>query len=198
MNHMNNMKTMIVVALLAAAALTACGGTSTASTAAPAPAQTPVPAPAPAPAPAPVNPDLVTSVTPATYAVGTVEKGAWDVLIAERQACGFGLLQQDTRLDVASANHARYLTALSVSTGVHQIGHFEDPSKPNFTGVYPWDRAIAQGFPSNQIDEILDSKGAIHASTSADQFLMAEAPLRCAECRLVTCQNCRRSKEQAS
>ena len=176
---MHNKKcSFVVVALFAAVALTACGGgggTSTASTAAPAPAPTPVPAPAPAPAPAPVNPDLVTSVTPATYAAGTVEKGAWDVLMAERAACGFGLLQQDSRLDVASHAHAKYLADLSISTGTFVVGHYEDATKPGFTGVYAWDRAIAQGWPNNQVGENVFAQQAFHASTSGDQIPMSEA-----------------------
>ena len=55
------------------------------------------------------NPDLATSVTPPTYPVGTTEKGAWDLMMCQRATCGFGLLQQDSRLDVASYAHAHYM-----------------------------------------------------------------------------------------
>ena len=117
----------------------------------------------------------MTSVTPANYAAGTVEKGAWDVLMAERAACGFGLLQQDRQLDAASATHSKYLADLSVATGTYVVGHYEDATKPGFTGVYPWDRAIAQGWPNNQVAENVFDQQALHTSTTGDQIPMSEA-----------------------
>lgn len=163
-----------------ASTLAACGGgSSDSSTGAgavtpPAPAPGPAPTPSPAPAPA-TNPDLVLSVVAPTYAVGTVEKGAWSVLMDERAACGFGLVQQDTRLDVANAAHAKFLADLSIATKVSWGGHGEDSTKPGFTGVNALDRAIRQGFPvTASIDEIVSSDTALHGNASGDQFPLNE------------------------
>ena len=153
---------------LAVAGLAACGGGGgAAAPAAPSVAAAPSPAPVAAPAPTPVtNPDLTTSAS-ATYAAGSVEKGAWDVLQAERQACGFGLLQQDTRLDAANQGHANYLSRNSAEKGLFIYGHYQDKSFPYFTGVSPTDRMAASGFTFSGGDgrEILDATdGGIVAS----------------------------------
>lgn len=91
---------------------------------------------------------LVTQVVPSTYAAGTSTKGAWDVLISQRSACGFGLLQQDSRLDAAAASHARYLVENSISQRRWVVGHNEIKlGNEFFTGETPDDRVKAQGFP---------------------------------------------------
>ena len=95
--------------------------------------------------------------------------------MAERQACGFGLLQQDSRLDAASAAHAKYLTDLSISQSINWTGHGEDATKPGFTGAGPWDRALAAGFPNNRVAEILNALSTLHATSASDQFAMNEA-----------------------
>lgn len=161
-----------LVAAVAVAALTACGGGGgDSSSAPPAPAPTPAPAPAPgparAPAPAPaVNPDLVTSVTPPTYAAGTAEKGGWDLLMAQRSSCSFGLLQQDARLDVASAAHSNYLVQNSLRLEATVIGHFENPTYPFFAGNSPTDRTTAAGFSGN-VFEILDIRSTLSVNAGA-------------------------------
>ncbi|NUZ04811.1 hypothetical protein [Piscinibacter koreensis] len=96
------------------------------------------------------GPDLVTSVTPATYLQGSVERGAWDLLMAARSACGFGLVQQDTRLDTAAASHARYLAQNSIDRNAAALGPSEDPSWSYFTGATPTARGGAAGFPTGQ------------------------------------------------
>lgn len=103
-------------------------------------------APPPAPPVATVAPDLVTSVSAPTYAAGTAAKGAWDRLLAQRSACGFGLLEQDTRLDTAAYGHAHYMVQGSLDRNVHVAGHGEDSAKAYFVGETPNDRAIAAGF----------------------------------------------------
>lgn len=122
--------------------------------AAPAPAPAPAPAaPAPAPAadPAPELPaapppptsgdsTLVTSINAATYTAGSEELAAFAKLNAERQNCGFGLLQQSTPLDTAASGHANYLLRNN------KAGHFQDPSDPFFTGNNALDRANAAGY----------------------------------------------------
>lgn len=148
----------------------ACGGGGgSADPVAAAPTPTPAPPNSGSP-PAATNPDLVTVVQPATYAAGTAEKGAWDLLLSQRGACGFGLLNQDTRLDVASAAHANYLSQNTIDNpGTIFTGHFEDRTRPYFYGVAPWDRAAAAGFP--------DSVTEIFSQISRNYSTAAPAPI---------------------
>ena len=166
---------------VAASALTACGGGG-GSSPAPAPvAATPTPAPAPAPAPAVTNPDLVTSVTAPSYAVGSVEKGGWDLLMSQRQACGFGLIQQDTRLDVASAAHSHYLEQNSLDKLVTVVGHGEDSTWNYYTGGNPLDRVTHAGYPTanlglyGSVTEILTNYSAFVPNGQAAPLVMTEA-----------------------
>lgn len=176
------------VALAATLALAACGGGGSGSSAVGVMPPAPAPAPAP-PAPAPAtNPDLVTLVTPPTYAAGTVEKGAWAVLNRERQACGFGLLQQDSRLDAASAAHAFYLAQNSIDKLVILIGHGEDPTYAYFTGNSILDRAERAGYPTSAlglyggVSEILTNYYAVVPNGRAAPLVMNE-PTGAAEMR---------------
>lgn len=167
------------LAVLAAMALSiaACGGggsdTGTPPVASPAPAPS-VPNPPPPP-PAAVNPDLVTNVAPATYAANTVEKGAWDLLLSQRGACGFGLLNQDTRLDVAAAAHPYYLVKNTIDNpGTMYGGHFEDPATPYFYGVAPWDRARRAGFPDS-VAEIATTTLRTYSTANPSPLISDEA-----------------------
>lgn len=161
------------------AALAGCGGGSGSSfTAAPVAAS---PAPAPSPAPATTNPDLVTSVAPTTYAAGTVEKGAWDLLMSQRLSCGFGLIQQDTRLDVASAAHSHYLEQNSLDKLVTAVGHGEDSTWNYYTGGNPLDRVARAGYPTaslglyGSVTEILTTYFALVSNGRAAPLVMNEA-----------------------
>lgn len=164
--------------------LTACGGggedeSNSASAPAPLPPDALVlaPAPAPGPVPAPASPDLVTSTGPATYAMGTVERGAWNVWMAERAACGFGLLQQDSRLDAASAAHAGYLANQSLTLGRLLVSHDENSAQPGFTGRNGLERATAQGLSSRPValDEILSGEAFPRSAGAAERITMNEA-----------------------
>lgn len=170
----------LFAAFAAAALLSACGGGGSNAPAtsappppvsAPAPIEPPVTAPPPAPAPA--NPSLVTSVSSPTYAAGTVEKGAWAVLMHERAACGFGLVQQDTRIDAASQAHAYHLAKNSAERNVYYIGHFEDPNLPYFAGNSPADRLAASGFPitGSSSEENLDTATFSYVAGSRAPFV---------------------------
>lgn len=176
----------LALLVLLAAGLSACGGGGgEEEPAAPAPAAAPLPpealvlapAPAPGPVPAPANPDLVTVATPASYAAGSVERGAWNVWMTERATCGFGVLQQDSRLDAASAAHASYLSAYSVALGRLQVGHDEDAARPGFTGRNGLERATAQGLSTRPvaIDEILSGEALSRSPGTADRLLLNEA-----------------------
>jgi hypothetical protein len=75
-----------------------------------------------------------------TYGAGTEELAAYALLNNERSNCGFGLLAQNTKLDTAAAGHANYLLRNNYA------GHYQDSTKPFFTGVSPGDRATAAGY----------------------------------------------------
>lgn len=170
------------LAILAAMALSisACGGggsdASAPPVASPAPGPSvPNPPPPPPPPPAAVNPDLVINVAPATYAAGTVERGAWDVLLSQRGACGFGLLNQDTRLDVAAAAHPYYLVKNTIDNpGTLYSGHFEDAATPYFYGVAPWDRAKRAGFPDS-VAEIFTTTLRTYGTATPSPLISDEA-----------------------
>jgi len=124
-----------------------------------------------------VNQDMVTSVTPPTYPAGSVQKGAWDVLMTERQNCGFGLLQQDARLDAASSAHSYYLAQNSVDTKGFVGGHNENPADSYFTGTNGLERAVAKGISrvgGLSINEILDEQNVVR-SRDNEYFPTSEA-----------------------
>jgi uncharacterized protein YkwD len=120
-----------------AATLVACGGGGGGS----APATPTTPTIATAPVFATTVP-IVTSVPASTYAPGSEEKAAFDLLNAERAACGFGLLAQNTALDNAARGHADWLLTNNYT------GHYQAAGTPGFTGVSPEDRIIASGYSS--------------------------------------------------
>ncbi len=123
----------------------------------------------------PTTPDLVTSVSAPTYAAGSVERGGWSVLMAERGACGFGLLQQDTRLDAASLAHANYLVSQSAVNGGPASGHGEQAGTAGYTGGNALTRAVAQGFPTAPIDEIITAEYTVRPTAQGAAFAFDEA-----------------------
>ena len=121
--------------------LTACGGgggggsTTVADAAAIAASTAPAVPAAPAAASPPV-PALVAS----SYAAGSEERDAFNLLNFERSQCGFGTLTQSLQLDAAARAHADYQILNSV------VSHTETVARPGFTGVFPSDRVVAQGY----------------------------------------------------
>lgn len=106
-------------------------------------------------APTSVLPTITLPIPASTYPVGSAELAGYTVLQQARALCDFRVLRQDTRLDDASRNHARYLTSVSIASGTHVLSHYEDiASNPYYTGYYPWDRTWAAGY-GDQVAEIL-------------------------------------------
>jgi hypothetical protein len=156
-----NRKELNVVAALLAAVVAGCGGgggdsaptTAAAPVAAPTPVvSTPVAPPAPvvvvAPAPAvsvtaSLTVPIVTSVPTPTYAVGSEELAAFNLLNAERSRCGFGMLAQNSSLDMAAKSHADWL----LRNGSY--GHYETPGTPLYTGSEPVTRYVAAGYAAS-------------------------------------------------
>lgn len=86
---------------------------------------------------------IQSQVIAATYLEGTEQRNAYEYLNSQRQLCGFGLLQQNAKIDIAAQSHADYLINNNL-----QITHYEDQaSYPNgFTAVLPDDRLKATGY----------------------------------------------------
>jgi len=92
-------------------------------------------------APTSVLPTITVPIPASSYLSGSAALGGYTVLQQARVLCGFGALRQDTRLDAASLNHARYLNNISLTYGDPVLSHYEErTSDPFYTGYYPWYR----------------------------------------------------------
>ena len=81
------------------------------------------------------------STFPVTYAAGSEDLAAFNLLNLERERCGFGGLTQNAQLDAAAKAHADYQIFNNL------ISHVEVAGNPNgFTGVLPSDRIAAAGY----------------------------------------------------
>jgi uncharacterized protein YkwD len=121
-------------ALLAAIALTACGGGG---------GDTTSPAPAPAPAPAPVAAPSVALITTPTSTPGALVDAeavaAFNLLNDQRAQCGFGRLNWNAALETAAFGHANWALINNYT------GHFQVAGTPGFTGIESSDRYVAAG-----------------------------------------------------
>ena len=92
--------------------------------------------------PAPSTPQAAAvSAFPVTYAAGSEDLAAFNLLNLEREHCGFGNLTQNAQLDAAARAHADYQIFNNL------ISHVEVAGNPNgFTGVLPSDRIAAAGY----------------------------------------------------
>lgn len=134
--HMNASLRLAMISVVALLAACGGGGTDTTGT-------QPT-------APPPAVSSMVTTVTAPTYIAGSEELAAFNRLNAERLRCGFGALQQDSRLDLAALAHADWMLRNNV------YSHTESATYPNgFTGINPWDRAMAAGYPSSTVGELI-------------------------------------------
>ncbi|MBU9589465.1 CAP domain-containing protein [Burkholderia multivorans] len=140
---MQKITTTTVSALAAAAvlALAACGGggdggsTNTGST---------------GNNPNPSNPGNPSATVPGTvespqYAAGSAQLAALTLLNQYRSQCGFPALKQNTVLDQAAQNHAKYIGENNAVTDT------EVPGNAGYTGATYIDRAVAAGFPGGVI-----------------------------------------------
>lgn len=74
---------------------------------------------------------------------------AFERLNEARIAAGVSAVRQNAQLDAAAQAHAEYLAVNYVT------GHYEDPTKPLFTGRSSNERASAQGYPNRVRTEIV-------------------------------------------
>lgn len=145
-------KLLHISALALTATLTACGGGGGSSA--------PSPAPAPAPTPAPAVADagtLKTTVPAPTYAASSTSADAFTTLNTVRLAAGAGAVAQDTKIDVATAAHAKYVTTNLASLVDY---HNEDAAKADFYAVSVGDRLTKAGFSASNSTEVIGGTGA--------------------------------------
>jgi uncharacterized protein YkwD len=145
-----------IVATILSVAVTGCGGggdkSPVANNSTPPVVTNPTTpvTPTPTQTPTPQSASLQVAVAP-TYAAGSIEAIALGKLNAFRAAQGLGPLNQNANADVASKNHAAYVTT-------NQSGatpHAEVAGKPGFTGIDAMDRLIAAGYPVKSATEVI-------------------------------------------
>ena len=131
MNSSKFSLTLVSLALLAA-----CGGGGGGGGG----SNTVEPPPVVTPPPLVLASTIVTSVPASTYSAGSEELAAFNLLNAERERCGFGLLAQNTAIDTAARGHADWLLINGYT------GHYQVSGTPSFTGVMPDDRLVNAGY----------------------------------------------------
>ena len=122
----------VIATTFAVALLAGCGGGGNSSS--------PDLNPNPTPTPSAEDSSMVTAIETPTYATGSEESAAFNLLNRERVRCGFGSLKQNAQLDQAARWHADWM--LQNST----YAHYQFSPSTNFTGITPADRASAAGY----------------------------------------------------
>ena len=90
--------------------------------------------------------------TASTYQAGSAAQRVFDYLNAARLRCGFGGLNANAQLDLASKNHSSYL----IFNNRLGDGHYEtDSALPFYTGRLPWERIRAAGYDYSRTSEEL-------------------------------------------
>jgi uncharacterized protein YkwD len=159
---MNHLK--VLFALVAAGALTACGGGGGSDSTEPVP--NPPPAPVPVPGPAPVvgtNGTLQTSVAAASYPGDTRRLEAFKELNAVRLGAGAGLLAQSTELDTTALDHSNYLSVNGFDSA--DSAHDETTGLANFSGANPFVRMNNAGYNFSYATEVIGDIGSSSATS---------------------------------
>jgi hypothetical protein len=89
------------------------------------------------------NQTVTGAQTTPQYASNSAQLAAFTVLNQYRQQCGFAAFQENTVLDTAAQNHAKYEGLNNIVTDD------EDSQKSGYTGVSYSDRATKAGFPNS-------------------------------------------------
>ncbi len=80
---------------------------------------------------------------------------------AARADAGLPAVRLDTRLSGSALSHSFYWLFNYFAPSVAGLGiHMETAGDPGYTGVYPWTRAIAFGYPNQRIGEDITHSGA--------------------------------------
>jgi hypothetical protein len=85
------------------------------------------------------------NVTTPQYTASSAQQTIFATLNEYRQQCGFPALTENTVLDTASLNHAKYMAQNNVA------GDSETSGNPGFTGATYAARALIAGFPSGSV-----------------------------------------------
>jgi hypothetical protein len=133
--------TLAIAALLALAACGGGGGSGggSSSTGAAAPASG-------ASTPSTTSSAISANVSTPQYAASSAQLAAFNLLNTERQQCGFPALVENTQLDTAAANHAKYM---SLNGGA--ITDTEVSGNAGFTGTTYAARATFAGYPGASV-----------------------------------------------
>ncbi len=76
-----------------------------------------------------------------------VRKDGLSYLNGLRSSAGMISFESDIYLDNAALSHASYLVSSNT------FGHYENTKTRGFTGITPWERAVAHGYPHYQVSE---------------------------------------------
>jgi hypothetical protein len=98
---------------------------------------------------APSTPDsspTTGNVNTPQYAANSAQQTMFATLNQYRQQCGFPTLTENTLLDAASLNHAKYMAQNNVA------GDSENSGNPGYTGATYAARAANVGFPSSSLN----------------------------------------------
>jgi uncharacterized protein YkwD len=104
---------------------------------------------------------IVTDVPAPTYAAGSEELAAFNLLNAERSRCGFGKLAQNAQVDLAANSHADW----QLKNGAY--GHFETEGTPLYTGSTLEQRLVSAGYAASP--QLFNRNEVLSASFSPDK-----------------------------
>lgn len=117
--------------------------------------------------PAPPNPttDNLQTTSTANYPVGSSQHAALRTLNNARGACGFGLLNQNTKLDQAALKHAKYLVATKFDDGHNETV----TTSPFFSGATTAERVTNAGYNTGFLSaQIVSTTGVAKDTTQAE------------------------------
>ena len=131
-------RTTFAIAALLALAACGGGGGSGGGTGAAAPASG-------ASTPSTTSTATSANVSTPQYAAGSAQLADLTQVNAERQQCGFPALTENTQLDTAASNHAKYMGQNGSVTDAETSGI------SGYTGTTYASRAVAAGYPSERV-----------------------------------------------
>ena len=92
-----------------------------------------------------------TTLAAASYAPNSVQAGIFNQINAYRTECGFPALQENTILDAAAQDHAKYMTLNGFT-----VTDTEAQGNPGFTGTNGMAQAVAAGWPAGVFAGVMD------------------------------------------
>lgn len=133
---------LVAAAAISIGVLVGCGGGGDGGSPAASSASNPAGTPTPSSAPTTGGTAVPGTLPTAQYASGSAQLAAFTLLNQYRTQCGFPALQQNTVLDRAAQNHAKYMATNNAFVDS------EDAGKAGFTGTTYVTRAQVAGYPN--------------------------------------------------